>query len=323
MRYTASKIFALILLSLLSLSCQEDFSPKTNFKEQYVLNCYIDLDYGSYMHSFVYATVSKLYNVDGLDPSQNKINPSVSGASIYLSYRGDLYGLDQDTIKTSTSKYDTIQVYYKTMLKYLYPNYSVSLYAKMPDGTVLTAKTQLLEALQLGFSYNFTKGFTTKINRFLFGNVFTINWGYTEGRLLFPQMLIPYRRTDGGYTVYYKEVPIKYINNNGRYELLYPSPTSSDSISYDYSAIDSAMAQTAASENFSYFIGNIIFQMVEMDEPLSKYYESIHGNIDSYSISLDQFVYSNISGGIGIFGSKRTISNYWDLDPRYIATFIP
>lgn len=62
--------------------------------------------------------------------------------------------------------------------------------------------------------------------------------------------------------------------------------------------------------------------MIEMDRALSNYYESIHGSADSYSISLDQPVYSNISGGLGIFGSKRTISKWWNLDPNYIARFL-
>ena len=83
------------------------------------------------------------------------------------------------------------------------------------------------------------------------------------------------------------------------------------------------MSKIAHLNNFKNFAGSIIFELVEMDLPLSKYYESIHGGIDSYSISLDQFTYSNITGGLGIFGSRRIISNNWSLDPNYIILFIP
>lgn len=321
-------VFVFIFLTLLSLSCQEDFNPKTDFKEQYVLNCYVDLDYDYYETTTVYATISKLYDVSGFDPSQNKINPYVSWANICCYYRGDTYYLEQDTLKISkdtlippTFKYDTIQVYYKVRMRYIFPNYSISIKAVMPDGKVLSASTQLLEGLQLGFSYNFDRGFTTRINRFLFGNVFTISWGPIGGHLFFPQLLIPYQKLND-YTWYYKEVPCTYVKNNGQYEPVYPSYMSHDSISYDYSAIDSAMAQVSHSENFDNFRNEIIFQMVELDGPLSKYYESIHGSIDSYSISLDQSVYSNVSGGLGIFGSKRKLTKYWSLDPVYMVQFL-
>ncbi len=309
--------------ALLNLSCQEDFNPKTNFEKKYVLNCYINLDYDSYDTTKIYATVSELYDVDGLDPSQKKIKPFVSGAKIYFYYKSDKYLLNEYTSNAISKRPPpSSKYYYSAKLQRIYSNYPVSISAIMPDGTVLSSQTQLLEALQLGFSYNFIGRFTTRINRFLYGNAFIIFWGYTEGHLLFPKLSIPYYKTDGGYTQYYEVVPCTYVNRNGGYEPVYPSPVSGDSISYDYSAIDSTMAKIARSENFNNFDGTIIFQMVEMDVPLSKYYESIHGVIDAYSISLDQSVYSNIKGGLGIFGSKRTLSKVWNLDLSYIHSFI-
>ncbi|MCL5029543.1 MAG: hypothetical protein M1480_11075 [Bacteroidetes bacterium] len=326
------KIFLLlaVVLMLLNMSCQEDFNPKTDFKEQYILNCYVNLDYDYYDSTLIYATVSKLYNVDGFDPSKNKINPYVSGVKIYCSYNAGTYQLEQDTLKIRKDtlnppsfKYDTIQVYYKSFLKYIFPSHTMSVTAVMPDGKVLSASIQLLEGLQLGFSYDFINFFKTRINRFLFGNAFTIRWGgYTNERLYLPKLTIPYEK-DSSYSMYYQEVPCTYINRNGKYEPLFPSPTSKDSISYDYSAIDSTMAQITRVENFKNFVGTIVFQMVEMDAALSKYYESTHGSIDQHSISLDQSVYSNINGGIGIFGSRRIITKSWNLDPNYIMLFIP
>ena len=319
-------LFFSAAFALITFSCEEDFNPKTDFKEQYVLNCYIDLDYDYYKATFIYANVTKIYDVDGLDPSKYKLNPFIPGAQIYLSYRGDTYLLKQDTNGVIAKRPPPIpfyKFYYSAKLKNIYPNYPVSISAKMPDGKVLTAKAQLLEGLQLGFSYNFFRGFTTKINRFLFGNSFTIDWGRVDGRLFFPRMQIPYQTIDGGYNWYYEDVPYTYVNKNGEWQPVYPSYTSTDSISYDFSAIDSTMSKVAHLKNFKNFLGNIIFQLGELDSPLSKYYESIHGNIDSYSISLDQFTYSNISGGLGIFGSRRIISKYWNLDTNYIILFIP
>ncbi len=311
--------------AIMNLSCNEDFNPKTNFKEQYVLNCYIDLDYDRYMNTQVYATVSKLYNVDGFDPSQNKIDPTVAGAEIYLNYRDLLYKLQQDTNKTETTKYGTNQIYYTTTLRNIYANYNISVSAKMPDGTMLSAQTQLLEGLQIDYSYNFRRYFTTKINRFYAGEAFTITWGNLSDRLYFPQMLIeygiPYEKNK--YKTYYKIIPYTFVNKNGQYEPVYPTYTTGNSVSFDYAAIDSAMSQISQgdSDKLKYVVVNIIFQLVEMDAPLSKYYESLNSALDSYSISLDESVYSNIKGGLGIFGSKRTISNKWMLDSTYSRSF--
>ncbi len=316
-------VVVFIFLSLLSLSCQEDFSPKTDFKEQYVLNSFIDLDYESYRTTYVYASVTKLYDVDGLDTSKNKIDPYISGASIFVYYRGDSFQLKEyngGIIAKRPPPVFQYKYYYSSRLDYIYPNYPISIIAVLPGGKTLSSSIQLLEGLQLGYSYNFIKGFTTKINRFLFGNQFTIDWGPINNRLFFPKITISYQKK-GDYNYYEKEVPCTYLNRNGHYEPLYPTPTFNDNISYDYSAFDSTMAQIAREDNFDYF-GGISFDLVEMDLPLSKYYESIHGSLDAYSISLDPFVYSNISGGLGIFGSRRIIRKGWGIDPAYQITFL-
>ncbi|MCL5029536.1 MAG: hypothetical protein M1480_11040 [Bacteroidetes bacterium] len=312
-----------IILVLLDLSCQEDFNPKTDFKEQYVLNCYIDLDYDFYHEATIYASVTKLYDVNGLNPSQRKIDPFISGARILCDCQGNRYYLNEDTNGTIAKRPPPelkYKFYYWTKMFNIYPNYSAFITAIMPDGEVLSSNIKLLEGLQFGFSYDFIRGFTTKINRFLFGNTFNISWGPIENRLFFPKMIIQYLKK-GDYTHYEKEVPLTYINRNGLSEPVYPFPTSSDNISYDYSSFDSTMAQIVHTNNFDGFFG-IDFEMVEFDGPLSKYYESTHGSLDDYSISLDQFVYSNVSGGLGIFGSTRIIRKGWGINPEYQISFL-
>ena len=137
-------ILVIIFSSLFSFSCKEDFSPKTEFKEKYVLNCIIDLDYDYYTNTQVYATVSRLYDVNGFSPATNNIDPTVSGAEIVLNYGGLLYPLQEYTDTTTTNRYNNHPIYYSSILQRIYPNYYVYLTAKMPDGTVLTAQTQLL-----------------------------------------------------------------------------------------------------------------------------------------------------------------------------------
>ncbi len=313
---------AAFIYSLLSFSCKEDFSPKIEFKQKYVLNCYVDLDYDQYTNTKVYATVSKLYDVDGFTPSKNNIDPTVSGAEIYFNYRDIFYQLKEDTNRAVRTRYGTNPIYYSANLQNIYPNYTVSVSARMPDGTVLTAQTQLLEAVQFKYSYLYRKYFTTFINRFYSGNAFTITWGKIDNRLFFPEMLIEYI-IDDTHKFSYEKVPCSYIKKDGKYEPVYPGITTGESISFEYAAIDSAMVNIGKGDNDKekYFVAKIIFQLVEMDASLSKYYSSIHGSIDEYSIRLDESVYSNINNGIGIFGSKRTITNSWWFDSSYVRSF--
>ena len=106
-------------------------------------------------------------------------------------------------------------------------------------------------------------------------------------------------------------------------EQAYPGYTYDSSVSYDYSAIDTAMARISQGDTSksSYIFRYIYFSVMDFDEELSKYYSSAHGSLDAYSIRLDESVYSNIKGGIGIFGSKHAVGTFWSLDPNYIHQF--
>ena len=94
---------------LISFSCDDNFNPKAPFKEQYVLNCIIRGDSASQI-----AILSKTYDVSGFDPNTNNIDPSISGAQVYLKWKGTLYQLrDSSIARTDTSRYkDPIKFYY-------------------------------------------------------------------------------------------------------------------------------------------------------------------------------------------------------------------
>ncbi len=313
----------LIILMLLNFSCKEDFSPKTEFTQKYILNSYIDLDYDKYLYTRVYASLSKLYDVNGYDPNDNKTDPTVSGPEIYINYRDIIYNLQIDTVKADTNNYGTNPIHYVSpFITNMYPNNSVTIYVKFHNGKVLSSKIKILEGIQLSYSYNFRRGFTAKINRFLWGNAFTISWGTIENRLFFPRMYITYTRQDtpGFFT---KDIPYTYADNSGHPQPLYPSYITGGSFSFDYSAVDSAMAEISkGDENKQKYTALYInFDMIEMDEPLAQYYLSIHGSLDNYSVRLDQSVYSNINGGLGIFGSRRFLSNKWNIEYNYAHSF--
>jgi hypothetical protein len=330
---------SLFTISLSLISCEENFSPKTGFRDEYVLNSIISGSAGG-TKSSIYISVSKLYNVDGLNPYLNKTDPVVLGAAVTIRQNNRTYECLQDTLQRSdTSRYNTPYIYYAS------PPLEVNYYdqfwitANLPNGEKLSGYTRIPRPFIPAYSFDFTGGITTRINRFLWGNSWEISWDIFANDLFFPKLVIVYQKklestiyiSDStgqvidsiNYTTKEKEIPMKYINQDGSLKPVYPTYTTGNSIIYDFDAIDSAMVQISAGDpnKKNYRIISIIFQMTEFDHELSNYYSSTHGYLDNYSLRLDETIYSNVNGGIGIIGSKVFTSISFTVRRSYISLF--
>jgi hypothetical protein len=65
----------------------------------------------------------------------------------------------------------------------------------------------------------------------------------------------------------------------------------------------------------------IVLTIIECDLSLSRYYSSVNGYMDQFSVRLDERTYSNIRGGDGIVGSATTTSFTYPVNARYAAHF--
>src|SRR3972149_1913678 len=72
--YITFAVFALILNS-----CEENFSPKDDYQEKYILYSIINTD-----SSYQTAVLQSSYNIDGYDPYTNTVNPLIQGADIRI-----------------------------------------------------------------------------------------------------------------------------------------------------------------------------------------------------------------------------------------------
>jgi len=204
--------------------------------------------------------------------------------------------------KSDSLNIDTQYVYSASGVE-IKGGYKLSISAKLPDGKVLSSSTQVPSEFEVVMSYPFEGGFSSKISRFLWGNALTFSWKTTSmGHLYFPKFEIFYSDSADG-MVKSAKIPEKYINREGNWTAMYPSAQYIKSVSFDYDAVDSVMANLARKDperkiQFYYLQAGII----EYDAALSNYYSSLYGKLDRFSIRLDDAVYSNISGGIGVFG---------------------
>jgi len=286
-------------LSLLFVACNQVFEPKTTIAEKYVVfSCY---DFQGYHYPSV--KLSRVYDIDGYDVNNYKIEP-VLNAEVKIKSRG----LER-TLCENINRQNDGSVYEDTSFSVILEGQKAYLTINLKNGKTISAEAAGLNSNFVTYSYPFFNGFTTQLNRFLWGSTLGFSWKSNQTRnLFFARLLVNYSvKKDTVETTYNKELPFKYIKRNGINEAIFPSGQYTKEIEYDYTAIDSAIAAISAGETdkSKFKLYGLVFSLLEFNRELSDYYSSIHGYTDHFSIRLDESVYSNISPGLGVFGMKK------------------
>jgi hypothetical protein len=313
---------------LLSAGCEDNFNPKVPVRDEYVLQCFIEAQAGR-SSSTVIALLARVYDVDGFDPSVNTTDPSVAGAALTLRLFGPSY-LMKDTLRFNPDslRYGSKQLYYRVRMPLPAPADPISISARLPDGRILSAQTVAPPVRVVTPSIDFPNGITTKMN-FPPGTPrsLTLSWGgdaVVDPHVFFPQLLIYYTKMGDTMEVPgTMAVPLRYVAGTNGPTAFFPPYTMENSLTFDFAAIDSAMANISAGDphKYKYGVHAASFILMEYDTPLSKYYSSVHGSLDQFSIRVDQLVYSNIGGGIGIFGTYFVNQSQFFLDYGYVRSF--
>jgi len=323
MKITRTGLAAIMIL-VTQVGCEEFVNPKAGTNAIPVLHCIIPTS-GAGTDVKPEVVLTRVYDVDGVDPSVNRIDPSILGAEITLFHRGKSYRMNERSYpRHDTSRYVTNQSHYWTILPALMPGDTVSLFARTPQGEVLTTSTDMPQWQYFETSIEFAAGFTTDLNRFIVGDSWTFTWNEEENHIFFPRLRLWYRKyTDSVRTLYSREVPLSYVVRNGVGIPVYPTYQWSNSASYSLSSFDSVMTQISAGDpdKLRYKIDYFTFTLEECDRHLSRYYSSVRGYLDEYSVRLDEPVFTNVTGGIGIFGSYRSTSVEYLVDLAYVHSF--
>lgn len=317
-------IIALILISfttVLLTNCDDNVNPKTNFKEQYVLNCVLSVD-----TNYQVATISHSYDVDGYDPNTNKIDPFIKGAKVKVFYRDSIFVFrDTSIARSSDSKYSSpLNFYYTRNLKP--SSYSqLRIEATLPNGKVLKAKT---ESFFLNILY-----FAKTVDRYppISSNKITFSWDKINGdnfesTIYFaPELAIVYQKNENGnWNRYYKKVPIRYMENNPDKPPIYPEiSVGSNSISFDTLAIGIALKEISKDDpqKKNYKIEKALFRLLVLDKNLAAYYSMQKTFLDEFSVRVNQPDFTNIEGGLGVFGIYAIKKSEIQIDASYINKF--
>ena len=291
-------IITAALLSVLSFSCEENFSPKTEYTEKYILYCIVNTD-----SSVQTAVLQRSYNVEGYDPNLNTIDPSIIGADIRIRQGDNVFFMrDTSVVRSDTSRYKTPVSFYYTNNFFVQGNDSIEILATLPNGKKLSGITNLTVGIEFDTSSDHI--IPSEENDF-----FTFIWN-AEGanRWYLPKFTFYYLKNGVRFG---KEVPSEYILENGSWIASYPEITISNIIRFKHAALDSAFAQISSGDpdKSSYRILGGVLTLLVFNESLSNYYSTTNGFLDDFTIRLDEADYTNITGGFGILGTyKRQLS---------------
>lgn len=302
----------IILISLLSFSCEDSFEPKTTFTEKYVLNCVINAD-----SILQLASLSRSYDVDGYNPYSNDIDPYIKNAQIYVIHRGVTYQMsDTSAARTDTSRYKGALNFYTINSFVPTANDSIEVIAIPKEGVTLRAKTKVPSKISISVS----KGSLVQENTPL-----TFSWNARDRDIYYlPRLKIYFsKRNEVPVVVYSTEVPV-YIDENGKYS--FAQITKAPTVYYGAGLVDQMIMKISEDDEKSNFkFIRLELEVKIFDEFLSNYISSTNIFYEDISIRLDEPNYTNVQGGLGVLGSTLKSYKTVGLSEDYLMSlgFIP
>jgi hypothetical protein len=309
--------FTLIVLSLMIVGCESSFDPKKNYEEKYIVNLVLKGDSLKQI-----AIVAKSYDVPGYNPNENSTSPFVSGAqiSIYSSFLKTTFNFRDTSTTAIGQKYGTPAPLY--LLDKIRPraNDTLTLMATMPNGKVLKSICAVPRDLDFKLSKNYISTITQNPSE----KALTINWAAPVDYTFVPKLILYYATDKNGVVNGYKiEIPLKYADVSGTQKPLYPGITRDKILIYEYAAINKIMNEISAGDQdkYSYIIQDAILEVMVLDKNIGNYYGSTEGFLDEYSVRLDEVVFTNIEGGLGVFGAYLISTRKLNVEENFVQSF--
>lgn len=296
----------LILLAasvFLFYSCEEDFNPYAEYKESYALTCILKSD-----STFQVATLSHSYPPGEFNSGNGAVDPSIVGADIRIWYGDSVYIFkDSSVTRTDTSRYSTpFRFYYNSRFK-VRTNKNIEIEVLLQNGRRLKANSTTPGEI---FFQDESTVLVPPVNK----NIVQFYWDQlSEGTFYSSKFGFRYRQLiNGEHVEKIKEIPVRYIQQGNEFEAVFPDPDNASNIVYSMDAVTRALNEIsdgdANKQNYSVYEFPV-FDLIALDLPSSRYVSSIGQLFDDLTVSVNVSDYTNIEGGLGIFGSY-TKKNY-------------
>lgn len=312
-------LFSIFLCTsaLLSTGCRdEDFNPKGEFKDKYILNCVLRSD-----TTVQTLTLSGSYNVDGFDPSANNNDPALKGADIRMWIGDSVYIFrEREAPRSDSSRYNTPVRYYYAENVSVQINKSAEILAVLPNGRKLHASTKIPAPV---FSIYTQTDSIIPIKGRDYVQTGWVSFS-KQNTFYYPRYSLVYLKIENGNPVrHIVNLPVRYVRSGGKDVPVYASPTTDTKYSVELDAINRTMKEISDGDpnKKNYVVLAVMVNVLTLDMNLSGYYSSARLADDGFSVKLDQTDFTNVEGGLGIFGSYTNTEYAIRLDKNYIYSF--
>ena len=301
--------FIISIVSLYFISCDESFNPFTDFKQDYGVACILRSD-----------TTLQLLSLTKSYPN-NLAAGSIpkflfeKNADVRIWYQDSVYRL-MDTSIYSLENQDTLKYYFSKNFKIDFLK-DIELEILLNTGKRLKAYSKTPGEILFK---NTSEVLIPPVNK----SVVQLYWSVQSLQYYYlPRLRAKCERiVNGTKEVFYKELPVRYETINGELKPIFPKPSKNLSVAYQVDAInkfllDYSNSLAVPSEVTIHQILDL--QVITFDAEVSRYISVSNNSSNNLSIRFDEGDYSNISGGLGIFGSQVN-SKYTKL--RFLENYI-
>ncbi len=310
------KIAIIIFISVLFISCEEDFNPYGDYLERFAFTCILRSD-----ESKQYATLFRSYRPDSFDPYTYTEDPTVKGADIRVWYNDTVFVFkDTSVARTDTLRYKTPLNFYYNDKFFVGNRKPIELEVLLPTGRRLKAASVTPGPISLDDK---SDAIIPAVNK----DTINILWNPIDELTFFsPRITFFYKQNINGEIIEKeKVVPSQYVSRNGEIIPVYPNPAATAGVAYTLEAISRALEEISAGDpnKSNYYIyEKLIIEIMAFDLHASRYISSTGGTIDDLTVSVDVADYTNIEGGFGLFASytKKKYTRLRFLE-EYIESF--
>jgi hypothetical protein len=306
----------ILILSILLVSCEENFSPFGTYNQKFVLTCILNSD-----TAFQTATLSSSYFTGSFSPNDKEEDRSVKFADIRVWYEDSVY-LFKDTMVVETDALNNTSVknyYFNDRFKVAF-NKPIEIEVLLENGKRLKAKSQTPK--DISFKSN-----SSVLIPPVSGNLINIYWTNGNNSSFYqPKLFFKYsKKVNNVVTIYEAEIPYNYTLINGLEEAVYPPASNKLSIVYNLDVITKTLNNLSKDEPENVTISvyeKLYFTLSILDQNLSRYASSTSKSFNALTVRVNENEYTNIEGGLGIFGSY--INKIYDrlrFQPSYIESF--
>lgn len=292
-----------LLLLLLVTGCEVPFNPKGEYEEKLVVYSILDPT-----KTVQFARVYRTYNVEGLDAWQNTVDPQVRNASVRIQEEGGRIVTFRDTVL----KRDVQDRYREDIIAYYADQFSPSigkrynLEVSVPGFGKATASVAVPEPYTIYVNRSRTRALLAdSLNPCNCIEVSLLGGKGSKGHLT--RFFVNYvvKRRGQPDLQMRREVPLQVRRRaDGSEVFVYPSPDRIHFVEFSkklfFATIDSVLRSDPTAE---IKVETVTFISHALEPNLYNYYMVARGFGDPFSVRLDLPDYTNIKGGIGVFGA--------------------